>query len=92
MESTPPQRWARCPAHLAWKSPGLPRDWVRVLAEHPRGVKAEPGYCWLDMPGKVLHVGEHELEFREGPYASEPDPCMLTGSHLFSGRPLSRTS
>ena len=21
-------------------------------------------YVWLDMPGKVWHVGEHELEFR----------------------------
>jgi hypothetical protein len=24
-----------------------------------------PGYVWLDMPGKVRSVGEHELEFRE---------------------------
>jgi hypothetical protein len=22
-----------------------------------------PGYVWLETPGKVLHVGEHLLEF-----------------------------
>ena len=64
MASTDPQHWARVPPHLAWKRPGLPRDWVRVLERHPEGVKGLPGYVWLDMPGKVRSVAEHMLEFR----------------------------
>jgi hypothetical protein len=35
-----------------------------VLERHPDGFVAQPGYVWLDMPRKVRHVGEHELEFR----------------------------
>lgn len=35
-----------------------------VLERHPDGFVAQPGYVWLDMPGKVRHVGEHELGFR----------------------------
>ena len=35
-----------------------------VLERHPDGFVAQPGYVWLDMPGKVWHVGKHELEFR----------------------------
>jgi hypothetical protein len=53
-----------CPPGLAWKRPGLPNDWVRVLERHPDGVAAQPGYVWLEMPGKVRHASEHELEFR----------------------------
>ena len=64
------QRWARVPPHIAWKHPGLPTDWVRVLQSHPEGVPAEPGYVWLDMPGKVRHVRELELEFRNEPPAA----------------------
>jgi hypothetical protein len=64
MESTPPQRWARCPAGLACKRPGLPAPWVRVLERHPEGAVALPGYVWLDMPGKVRHIWEADLEFR----------------------------
>jgi hypothetical protein len=45
----------------AWKRPGLPRDWVRVLERHPDGIRRPAGYVWLDMPGKVRHVAEHEL-------------------------------
>jgi hypothetical protein len=65
MGSTEHQRWARVPPALAWKRFGLPAEWVRVLDHHPEGVEALPGYVWLDMPGKVRHVAEHELEFRE---------------------------
>ena len=50
-------------AHLAWKRPGLPTTWVRVLKNHPESYEALPGYVWLDMPGKVRHVEERELEF-----------------------------
>jgi hypothetical protein len=65
--SQQPQRWARCPPRLAWKRPGLPTDWVRVLERHPEGVKGLPGYVWLDMLGKVRSVGAHELEFTDDP-------------------------
>jgi hypothetical protein len=60
-----PQCWARGLPHLLWKRPGLPRGWVPVLERHPEGVKGLPGYVWLDMPGKVRSVGEHELEFTD---------------------------
>jgi hypothetical protein len=62
-----PQRWARVKPHLAWKRPGLPRDWAPVLEEHPEGVQDLPGYVWLEMPRKVRSVGEHEFEFSETP-------------------------
>jgi hypothetical protein len=65
--SQQPQRWARCPPRLAWKRPGLPADWVRVLKRHPEGVKGLPGHVWLDIPGKVRSVGAHALEFTDDP-------------------------
>jgi len=69
MESPNHQRWARVPPHLAWKHPGLPSEWTRVLERNPEAMNPEPlpGYVWLDMPGKVRHVGAHELEFRDEP-------------------------
>ena len=66
MASTDRQRWARVPPALAWKRPGLPTDWVRVLERHPDDVAALSGYVWLDTPGKVLHVEASRLEFRNG--------------------------
>lgn len=69
------QRWARVPPALAWKRPGVPTEWVRVLECHPEpeAVAGEgfslPGYVWLDAPGKVQHVLERELEFTEEPPA-----------------------
>jgi hypothetical protein len=65
MNEEPPERWARVPPAFAWKRPGLPAQWVRVLDQHPEGYQALPGYVWPDMPGKVRHVPERELEFRE---------------------------
>jgi hypothetical protein len=73
MGSTHPQRWARVPPGLAWKRPGLPREWVRVLERHPEplGLAGDgyplPGWCWLDTPAKVLSVCEHLLEFTQDP-------------------------
>jgi hypothetical protein len=67
MASTDRQRWARVPPHLAWKCPGLPTEWVRVLERHPDGIANLQGYVWLDMPGKVRSIGEHELEFTDKP-------------------------
>jgi hypothetical protein len=52
------------PQELAWKRPGLPTEWIRVLERHPKGVEALPGYVWLDAAGKVLHVEAARLEFR----------------------------
>jgi len=71
MVPTNPQRWARCPPHLTWKRPYLPKDWVRVLEQHPGGAKALPGDVWLDMPGKVRAGGAHELEFTDEPPARD---------------------
>jgi hypothetical protein len=53
------------PPGKAWQRPGLPTEWTRVLDQHPEGSKALPGYVWLDAPGKVRHVPERDLEFRE---------------------------
>jgi hypothetical protein len=39
---------------------------VPVLEHHPERVEALPGYVWLDIPGRVRHVWEDELEFRSG--------------------------
>ena len=37
----------------------------RVYAHLGAGeVAALPGYVWLELPGKVLHVAEREVEFR----------------------------
>ena len=65
------QRWARCPPWLAWKHPGVPTAWTRVLERHPhpdglanKGYALE-GYVWLDVPGKARHVLIVLLEFTE---------------------------
>jgi hypothetical protein len=69
MASTDRQRWARVPPHLAWKHPGLPTEWTRVLERNEEAMRPEPlpGYVWLDMPGKVLHVEVARLEFTDEP-------------------------
>jgi hypothetical protein len=66
MASTDPQRWARVPPAIACKRPGLPTDWTRVLERNPEAMRPEPlpGYVWLDLPGKVLHVHAGDLEFQ----------------------------
>ena len=66
MASTHPPRWARVPPWIAWKRPGLPATWVRVLDRHPDGVEALPGYVWVATEGKALHVAEGLLEMRQG--------------------------
>jgi hypothetical protein len=78
MASTDRQRWARVPPHFAWKHPGLPTNWTRVLERHSEAMNPEPlpDYVWLDAPGKVLHVEERLLEFVEpscaGRYSAPP--------------------
>ena len=69
MTSTNHQRWARVPPTLAWKHPGLPTTWTRVLERNPEAMNPEPlpGHVWLDMPGKVLHADERHLEFTDDP-------------------------
>lgn len=70
MESTNPQGWARCPPHLAWKHPGLPRDWARVIEEMPADMlnPLPPGYVLLDCRrDRPLRVWATELEFRDDP-------------------------
>jgi hypothetical protein len=69
MESPKRRRWARVRPELAWKHPGLPAFWVRVLERNPEAMKPDPlpGYMWLDTPGKVLHANENQLEFTHLP-------------------------
>jgi hypothetical protein len=71
MASTDRQRWARVPPALAWKRPGLPTEWTRVLERNEEAMNPDPlpGYVWLDTPGKVLHVEAARLEFRNDPPA-----------------------
>ena len=62
------RRCGRVPPALAWKHPGLPTEWTRVLERNPDAIlhpEPLPGYVWLDTPGKVLHVEAAHLEFRE---------------------------
>lgn len=65
MSFTGRQRRARVRPSLVWRRPGLPTEWTRVLERNPEAMSPDPlpGYVWLDTPGKVLHVGEHEVEF-----------------------------
>jgi hypothetical protein len=62
-----PQRWARVPPALAWKRPGRPTYWVRVLERNPEAMRPEPlpGYVRLDSRPKRLHVRAAHLEFRD---------------------------
>ena len=66
MASTDRQRWARVPPALAWKHPGLPTTWTRVLERNPEAMNPEPleGHVWLDTPGKVLHADERHWSSR----------------------------
>jgi hypothetical protein len=54
MPSTDRQRWARVLPTLAWKHPGLPGEWTRVLERNEDAMRPEPlpGYVWLDTQGK----------------------------------------
>lgn len=54
---------------MAWRRPGLPTKWTRVLERNPEATNPEPlpGYVWLDAPGKALHVGQDMLEFCDDP-------------------------
>ncbi len=71
MSPTESQRWARVPPELAWKQPGLPRDWVSVLGRNDDAMTPEPlpGYVWLDSKARRLHVWAGHLEFRDDPLA-----------------------
>ena len=50
MPPTGRQRWARVPPHLAWKHPGMPTEWTRVIEEMPADMLYPllPGYVRLD--------------------------------------------
>lgn len=67
MASTDRHRWARVPPAIAWKHPGLPTEWTRVLERNEEAILHPdplPGYVWLDTPRKVLYAPEQPLEFR----------------------------
>ena len=67
MTSNNRQRWARVPPHLASRRPGLPAEWVPVLDRNEDAMEpvARPGYVWVDVRGRPLHVWEEHLEFRD---------------------------
>lgn len=70
MVTTDHKGWARVPPHLAWKRPGLPREWTRVLEEMPAVMlnPLPPGYVLLDArEGRPLRAWAAELEFRDEP-------------------------
>jgi hypothetical protein len=60
------QLWARVPPALAWKRPGLPAEWTRILDRNEEAMSPEPlpGYVWLETHGKRTHVWAAHLEFR----------------------------
>lgn len=51
MPSKDPQRWARVRPAIAWKRPGLPTRWTRVLERNAEAMRPEPlpGYVWLEV-------------------------------------------
>jgi hypothetical protein len=55
-----------CPRISLGSEPGLPTEWTRVLERNPEAMNPEPlpGYVWLDVPGKVLHVRIADLEIQ----------------------------
>ena len=63
-----PQRDARVPPHLAWKRPGLPTEWTRVLEELPADMFSPLplSYVLLDTrKDRPLRAWAAHLEFRE---------------------------
>jgi hypothetical protein len=70
MASTDPQRWARVPPQLAWKHPGMPTEWTRVIEEMPADMilPLPPGYVLLDVrKDRPLRAWAAHLEFRDRP-------------------------
>jgi hypothetical protein len=72
MASTDRQRWTRVRPHLAWKHPGLPTTWTRVLERNPE----QPGYVWIATPGTRCTADERHLEFTHEP---PKDPTAQEG-------------
>jgi hypothetical protein len=64
-----PRSWARVPPHLAWRRPGLPTVWVPVIDRNDEAMypDAKPGYVWLQVGDRRLHVWVEHLEFRNTP-------------------------
>jgi hypothetical protein len=44
----------------------LPTEWCRVVDRNDEAMypDAKPGYVWLDVRGRLLHVWGEHLEFR----------------------------
>jgi hypothetical protein len=61
MESTHRQRWARVPPHLAWKRPGLPTEWTRVLERNLEGMTPSrcPAASGSTLQGKCCMLRRH---------------------------------
>jgi hypothetical protein len=57
---------ARCRPGLAWKRTGLPTEWVPVLERNEEAMELEPrpGYVWVAVHGRQLHIWADHREFR----------------------------
>ena len=82
-----PQRWARVPPGLAWKRPGLPTGWTRVIEQMPADMlyPLPPGYVLLDArKDRPLRAWAAHLEFRDDPRTplanGPPRRHLLAGS------------
>ena len=64
MASTERQRWARVPPHLAWKHPGLPATWTRVLKRNPEAMDPAygPGTVWYKIKSRTYTQWEGRWE------------------------------
>jgi hypothetical protein len=68
MPSTNRQRWARVPPGRAWKHPGMPTEWTRVIEEMPADMlhPLPAGYVLLDArKDRPLRAWAAHLEFRD---------------------------
>jgi hypothetical protein len=86
MSSTDRQRWARVPPHLAWKHPGLPTEWTRVLERNPEAMNPEP------LPVVQQRATRSGWPICRGP-SSHPDetyiaPATATGVKLLAAPPF----
>jgi hypothetical protein len=81
MPPTEHQRWARAPLYLAWKRPGLPTEWTRVLELNPEAMNPEP------MPGYVWMALVQPLIARRMPGRHRPNEGALPTSRSVPARP-----
>jgi len=69
--STAPQLFARVRQEHVRHLPNLqPGTWYLVVEEHPEATSPLPGWCWLDVQGRLSYTPMHQLVFS----SKEPSP------------------